>query len=90
MENAKTMFGGVEFCHDAYETCKGADAVVIVTEWNEFRALNMEKIKKALRAPVMVDLRNVYDHKRMKAAGFEYTSIGRGDVREPKPREETR
>ncbi|MFA6958026.1 MAG: UDP-glucose/GDP-mannose dehydrogenase family protein [Thermoanaerobaculia bacterium] len=90
MENATTMFDGVEFCHDAYETCKGADAVVIVTEWNEFRALNMEKIKKALRAPVMVDLRNVYDHKRMKAAGFEYTSIGRGDVREPKPREESR
>ncbi len=90
MANASQMFTGVEFCDDAYQTCDGADAVVIVTEWNAFRALNMQKIRAAMKAPVMVDLRNVYDHKRMRAAGFEYTSIGRGDVREPQPREESR
>jgi len=50
----------------------------------------MQKIRAAMKSPVMVDLRNVYDQKRMRAAGFEYTSIGRGDVREPKPREESR
>jgi UDPglucose 6-dehydrogenase len=90
MSNAAQMFAGVAFCEDAYQTCQGADAVVIVTEWNEFRALNMQKIRAAMKSPVMVDLRNVYDHKRMKTAGFEYTSIGRGNVREPKPREESR
>ncbi len=89
MERAGEMMSDLAFCEDAYQTCEGADAVVIVTEWNEFRALNMEKIKKSLKAPVMVDLRNVYDHKRMKAAGFAYTSVGRGAVREPKPRKET-
>jgi UDPglucose 6-dehydrogenase len=88
MERAGEIFEGITFCEDAYQTCEGAHAVVIVTEWNEFRALNMEKIMKALEQPVMVDLRNVYDHKRMKAAGFAYTSVGRGAVREPKPRKE--
>jgi UDPglucose 6-dehydrogenase len=88
MERAAEMFDGVRFCEDAYQTCQDADAVVIVTEWNEFRALNMDKIRKALRTPAMVDLRNVYDQRRMEAAGFAYTSVGRGAVREPKPRKE--
>jgi UDPglucose 6-dehydrogenase len=88
MERAAEIFDGVTFCEDAYQTCEGADAVVIVTEWNEFRALNTDRIRKALRAPVMIDLRNVYDHRRMEAAGFAYTSVGRGAVREPKPRKE--
>jgi UDPglucose 6-dehydrogenase len=82
MENAKTMFTGVTFCHDAYDTLEGADALVIATEWNEFRALNLDRLRKLLSAPVIVDLRNLYDPKRMQAEGFTYTCVGRAeDVR---------
>jgi UDPglucose 6-dehydrogenase len=82
MENAKTMFENVKFCRDAYETAEGADALVIATEWNEFRALNLDRVKKLLRRPVIVDLRNVYDPLRMKSEGFHYHSVGRAeDVR---------
>ncbi|HKS22294.1 MAG TPA: UDP-glucose/GDP-mannose dehydrogenase family protein [Thermoanaerobaculia bacterium] len=82
MENAKTMFENVRFCRDAYETAEGADALVIATEWNEFRALNLDRVKKLLRRPVIVDLRNVYDPQRMKSEGFQYHSVGRAeDVR---------
>jgi UDPglucose 6-dehydrogenase len=77
MENSKTIFDGIEYCDDAYETAVGADALVIATEWNAFRALNLERIRKALRRPVVVDLRNVYEPHRMKSEGFEYYSVGR-------------
>ncbi|HEX7190552.1 MAG TPA: UDP-glucose/GDP-mannose dehydrogenase family protein [Thermoanaerobaculia bacterium] len=82
MENCKSIFVDVTYCEDAYETAAGADALVIATEWNEFRALNFDRIKKALRQPVVIDLRNVYDAKRMRAQGFDYYSVGRAeDVR---------
>jgi len=82
VENAKKIFDGVTYCSDAYETAEGADALVIATEWNEFRALKLERIKKLLRAPLIVDLRNVYDPQRMKAEGFTYVCVGRAaDVR---------
>jgi UDPglucose 6-dehydrogenase len=82
MGNCKSIFVDVKYCEDAYETAAGADALVIATEWNEFRALNLDKIKKALKQPVVVDLRNVYDAKRMRAQGFDYYSVGRAeDVR---------
>ncbi|HXG57642.1 MAG TPA: UDP-glucose/GDP-mannose dehydrogenase family protein [Thermoanaerobaculia bacterium] len=82
MKNAGAMFRDVTFCHDAYETAAGADVLVIATEWNEFRALNLDRIRKALRQPLIVDLRNVYDPQRMAAEGFRYLSVGRGeDVR---------
>ena len=77
MANAKKIFDGVTYCDDAYETADGADALVIATEWNEFRALKLERVKKLLRAPVIVDLRNVYDPQRMKAEGFTYVCVGR-------------
>ncbi len=79
MENAKKIFDGVTWCDDAYETANGADALVIATEWNEFRALKLERIKKLLRTPLIVDLRNVYDPQRMKAEGFTYVCVGRAD-----------
>jgi UDPglucose 6-dehydrogenase len=79
VENAKHFFDGVEYCDDAYETARDADALVIATEWNEFRALNLGRIRSALRQPVVIDLRNVYDPKRMKSEGFNYTSVGRAD-----------
>lgn len=77
MERARPMLQDVTFCHDAYETADACDALVIVTEWNEFRALNLDRVKKLLRKPVLIDLRNIYDPRRMKAQGFEYTSVGR-------------
>ncbi|MDQ3280418.1 MAG: UDP-glucose/GDP-mannose dehydrogenase family protein [Acidobacteriota bacterium] len=80
--NAKTIFTDVVYCSDAYETAENADALVLATEWNEFRALNFERIKKALRRPAIVDLRNIYDPQRMSALGFQYYSVGRAeDVR---------
>jgi len=83
-ENAKTIFTDVEYCDDAYETAQGADALVLATEWNEFRALNFERIAKALSQRVLIDLRNVYDPARMAALGFHYTSVGRSEDRRRK------
>jgi UDPglucose 6-dehydrogenase len=79
MENAGKIFERVTFCHDAYQTAEGADALVIATEWNEFRSLNLERIRKLLAQPVIVDLRNVYDPRRMQSEGFTYVSVGRAD-----------
>jgi len=83
IENSRSMFENVTFCRDAYETAEGCDALVIATEWNEFRALNLGRVRKLLRQPVVIDLRNVYDPQRMRAEGFQYVSVGRAaDVRE--------
>ena len=82
VDNAKKHFDGVTYCNDAYEAADGADALVVATEWNEFRALKLERIKKLLRKPVMVDLRNVYEPHRVEAEGFAYFGVGRAaDVR---------
>ena len=77
MEEARRMLTGVTFCDTAYETLDGADALTVLTEWNEFRALDMARVKSLLREPVVVDLRNIYEPKEMAAAGFSYSSIGR-------------
>ncbi len=70
----------IELCKDAYDTLDGADGVVILTEWNEFRALDMARVKALLKRPLMVDLRNIYKPAQMAAAGFTYVSIGRATV----------
>jgi UDPglucose 6-dehydrogenase len=80
MDEARKLLPNVEFCAGAYEAMRGADALVIVTEWNEFRALDLGQIKSLLRQPVIVDLRNVYSPVEMQAAGFRYRSIGRPNV----------
>ncbi|MGE0152522.1 MAG: UDP-glucose/GDP-mannose dehydrogenase family protein [Reyranellaceae bacterium] len=80
MGEARKLLPGVEFCAGAYEAMRGADAVAIVTEWNEFRALDFDQMKALLRRPVVVDLRNVYNPADMRAAGFVYRSIGRPDA----------
>ena len=81
-DNAKTIFDDVEYCDDAYQTAHDADALVIATEWNEFRALNLTKIAAALKQPLVIDLRNVYDPKRMESGGFRYICVGRAaDIR---------
>ncbi len=67
----------IENCKDAYDALKGADGVVILTEWNEFRALDLERVKAALKTPLMVDLRNIYRPAQMREAGFHYLSVGR-------------
>ena len=64
-------------CPDAYTACTGADAFVIMTEWNQYRMLDLERVKKLLAQPQMIDLRNVYDPETVLAAGFSYTSVGR-------------
>ncbi len=77
MEEAKELLDDVVWCKDAYETMKDAHVLAILTEWNEFRALDLERVKSLLEEPVLVDLRNIYDPGEMKAAGFTYSSIGR-------------
>jgi UDPglucose 6-dehydrogenase len=67
----------LELCKDTYDALGGADGVVILTEWNEFRALDLERVKSLLKRPLMVDLRNIYRPELMKDAGFEYFSVGR-------------
>jgi len=77
MDEAKTMMSDVTWCDSAYETMDGADVLVIITEWNEFRGLDFERVKSLLKTPVLVDLRNIYNPNDMAAIGFDYTCIGR-------------
>jgi len=77
MNEAKKLLSNVSWRKDAYDAMQGADAVAILTEWNEFRSLDMEKTKSLLKSPVIIDLRNIYKPEEMRAAGFNYTSIGR-------------
>lgn len=77
MDEAKKLLDGVAWRDDAYETMEGADAVVIITEWNQFRLLDLKRVKSLLKEPVMVDLRNIYNSDEMAAAGLRYYSIGR-------------
>ena len=77
MAEARKLLPGVSWHDDAYQALEGADALVIVTEWNEFRALDVARVRDLMAAPVMIDLRNVYDPQEMIAAGFDYTCIGR-------------
>jgi UDPglucose 6-dehydrogenase len=77
MDEAKKMLNDVVWCRNAYDTMTGADAVAILTEWNEFRALDFARIKALLKTPIMVDLRNIYRPDEVRAAGFTYMSIGR-------------
>ena len=78
MDNAREMLpDGVQYCEDSYDAADGADAMIIVTEWNQFRSLDMERVRSSLKQPVVVDLRNLYDPQRMKEQGFQYSSVGR-------------
>ncbi|HEX9466180.1 MAG TPA: UDP-glucose/GDP-mannose dehydrogenase family protein [Alphaproteobacteria bacterium] len=77
MDEARQHLPDVTMCDDAYAAMKDSDAVAIVTEWNEFRALDLERMKSLLRAPVVVDLRNIYAPSEMIAAGFRYSCVGR-------------
>ncbi|MCS6627435.1 UDP-glucose/GDP-mannose dehydrogenase family protein [Roseibacterium beibuensis] len=78
MTEAAHLLPGVVFKDGPYDAVEGADVVVILTEWDQFRALDLNRVKRLLRQPVMVDLRNVYRPEDMRARGFRYASIGRG------------
>ena len=77
MEEAKAVLDGVVWCDNAYDTMIDAEALTIITEWNEFRALDFDHVKSLMKSPVMVDLRNIYNPDEMAAAGFHYTCVGR-------------
>lgn len=77
MEESRHYINGVEYAADEYDAIKDADAMVIVTEWNQFRALDMDRVKSLLRSPKIADLRNVYEPEDMRELGFEYVGVGR-------------
>jgi len=77
MSEAAKMLPDCLYAGNAYEACRGADVLVLLTEWNQYRALDLEKIKKLMNCPVFVDLRNVYEPQRVKSAGFRYFGVGR-------------
>ena len=77
MHEAGKLLNGVDFCAGPYEAVEGADAVVIVTEWDQFRALDVDRMRVLMRSPVLVDLRNIYRPAEMRARGFTYASVGR-------------
>ena len=75
--NAKKVLKGVTFCSDPYSTVKGCDALLVATEWNEFRTLDFEHVKRLLKQPNIIDGRNIYEPEEMRKAGFNYVGIGR-------------
>ena len=77
MEEASALLQDVAFVENAYEAAAGADALVIITEWDQFRALDLDRIKLLMNAPVLVDLRNIYNPQDLRARGFSYSSVGR-------------
>ncbi|MGQ0810533.1 MAG: UDP-glucose dehydrogenase family protein [Nitrospiraceae bacterium] len=83
LEEASKILSGIVPCNDAYEVAQNADALIIMTEWNQFRNLEFERLKKLMRQPLLIDLRNVYEPDRIADIGFRYISVGRPD-REPK------
>jgi UDPglucose 6-dehydrogenase len=76
-EQARPMLPDIEYCEGPYQAIEGADALAILTEWDAFRALDFKRVKKLLKSPVLVDLRNIYNRADVEAAGFSYTGIGR-------------
>lgn len=77
MDEAKHCLPDIEYAADEYEAIRGADVLLIVTEWNQFRALDMDRVKSLLRSPKIADLRNIYEPDDMRALGFEYVGVGR-------------
>jgi len=77
MDEAKSVFPELEFGEDAYDIARGSDALVLATEWNQFRRLDLERIKSLLKSPIFIDLRNVYEPDQMKRLGFDYCGVGR-------------
>lgn len=77
MENAKLLFPDLIYCNDTYEVAQDSDALIFITEWNQFRSLDLDRIKTSMNSPVILDLRNIYNPERMLENGFNYFSVGR-------------
>jgi len=85
MNNVKNIFGDrITFCETPYDCLQNADALIVATEWNEFRTPDFDKILSSLKEPVIFDGRNVFDVTAMEKKGFHYESIGRPFVNQPK------
>lgn len=84
LAEATQLLPGLQACQDAYDAARETDALILMTEWNQFRNLDFERVKQVVRQPVFVDLRNVYEPDRIAALGFRYISVGR-PARGPKP-----
>lgn len=80
MENAATQLHQVTLCKNPYDVAVGADALVLATDWNEFKQLDFERIRQSMRSPVLMDGRNLYDPERMRELGFNYFGVGRGTL----------
>ncbi len=77
MKNAQKVLKDVIYCNDPYEVAKDSEALIIITEWDEFRNLDLGRIKELLRLPIIIDGRNIFDPQKMTELGFIYRSIGR-------------
>ena len=77
MDNARGLIGGIEFAEDAYAALDGADACVILTEWEEFGTLDLATVRSSLANPLLIDLRNMYSAHEVRQAGIRYISVGR-------------
>lgn len=77
MEEAKKVLPNINYCRDTYEVATDCDALIFVTEWNQFRSLDLEKMKHLMKSPTIFDLRNIYEPEKMKEKGFNYTCVGR-------------
>ena len=77
MKNSRSILKGVTFCKDPYEVAKASDAVAVVTEWHEFRVMDLKRIKKLMKNPLVIDGRNIFDPERMQRLGFRYISMGK-------------
>src|SRR4030067_538411 len=77
MKSTQSIFPGIKYCKDSYDAVKGANALVIVTEWNQFRNLELDKLKRLLKEPYFFDLRNIYEPQKLKDKGYNYYCVGR-------------
>jgi UDPglucose 6-dehydrogenase len=80
MDSSRKLISEITYCQDAYEAAKDSDALILMTEWNQFRNLDLDRIRESLRRPIFIDLRNVYEPRRMKELGFQYIGVGRGSI----------
>ena len=81
MQEASHMLDNITFCENAYESLADADLGLIITEWDQFRALDLERIRNLLKSPIIVDLRNIYPMNQMKEVGLTYICVGRAQTR---------
>ena len=82
MRSCAALLPDVEYCDDAYHVAEDCDAIIVITEWEEFSALDMKKLASVMKRPVIIDSRNLYDPAEMAECGFVYEGIGRGGIRQ--------